>query len=137
MFDRKSPLALLAIAVTLTAAAVTSQTRPLVIARVNVVDVVNGTIAPNRTVTISDRLITSVTPDAAPPAGSEVVNGDGKFLIPGLWDMHAHMQMVGEPWLQLYVANGVTGIRDMGSDVEFILNLRDATSSGRVLGPRI
>jgi imidazolonepropionase-like amidohydrolase len=37
----------------------------------------------------------------------------------------------------LYVANGVTGIRDMGSDVDFILKLRDATASGRVLGPRI
>jgi cytosine/adenosine deaminase-related metal-dependent hydrolase len=51
--------------------------------------------------------------------------------------MHAHMEMTGESWLQLYVANGVTGIRDMGSALDFILNLREASSSARVLGPRI
>jgi hypothetical protein len=51
--------------------------------------------------------------------------------------MHAHIQGNGEPWLQLYVANGVTGIRDMGADLEFILEMREATLSGRVLGPRI
>jgi len=45
--------------------------------------------------------------------------------------------MTGESWLQLYVANGVTGIRDMGSALDLILSLRDGTASGRVLGPRI
>ena len=40
-------------------------------------------------------------------------------------------------WLPLYIANGVTGIRDMGADLDFILDIREATSSGRVLGPRI
>ena len=65
------------------------------------------------------------------------MDGQGKFVIPGLWDMHAHMEMTGESSLQLYVANGVTGIRDMGSALDFILNLREATSSGRTLGPQI
>jgi hypothetical protein len=57
--------------------------------------------------------------------------------MPGLWDMHAHMESSGGSALQLYVANGVTGIRDMGSALDIILELRDATSSGRILGPRI
>ena len=43
----------------------------------------------------------------------------------------------GESALQLSVANGVTGLRDMGSDVDLILKMREATASGRVLGPRI
>ena len=116
---------------------VTPQARTLVITRVNVVDLVDGRIVPNSTVTISGQTITSITQDSAPPARARVVDGSGKFLIPGLWDMHAHMEASGESWLQLYVANGVTGIRDMGSDVDLILNMREATSSGRVLGPRI
>ncbi len=116
---------------------VTSQTRPLAITAVNVVDILDGRILPNSTVTISGKTIVSVTPNGRPPAGAQVVNGQDKFLIPGLWDMHAHMEAAGESWLQLYVANGVTGIRDMGSDVDLILNMRGATSSGRTLGPRI
>ena len=47
------------------------------------------------------------------------------------------MEIAGESWLQLYVANGVTGIRDMGSSLDVILPMREATASGRVLGPRI
>ena len=86
---------------------------------------------------ISGETITSVTPNGAPPADAQVVEGQGKFLVPGLWDMHAHMQATGESWLQLNVANGVTGIRDMGSDLDFIMKMRESTASGRILGPRI
>jgi imidazolonepropionase-like amidohydrolase len=114
-----------------------AQTRPLAITHVNVVDVVTGRILPNSTVIINGSSIASVTAGGAPPANAVVVEGRDKFLIPGLWDMHAHTQMSGEPWLALGVANGVTGIRDMGSDLDFILNMRDATASGKVLGPRI
>ena len=116
---------------------VEAQTRALAITGVNVVDVATGRIAPNNTVTIAGATITGVTQNGAPPAGARVVDGRGKFLIPGLWDMHAHMEMTGEPSLQLYVANGVTGIRDMGSGLDLILRMREATASGRVLGPRI
>ena len=89
------------------------------------------------TVTIRGNTIASVAQNSAPPGDAQIVDGQGKFVIPGLWDMHAHMELSGESWLQLYVANGVTGIRDMGSALDFILNLREATSSGRTLGPRI
>ena len=87
--------------------------------------------------TIRGNTIAGVVQNGAPPAGAQIVDGQGRFLIPGLWDMHAHMEATGESSLQLYVANGVTGIRDMGSALDFILNLRDATSSGRTVGPRI
>jgi hypothetical protein len=119
------------------AVSVVAQTPALAITRVNVVDVVDGKILANRTVTIRGNSIVSITPGGMPPNGAQIVDGQNKFLIPGLWDMHAHTQMTGEPWLQLDVANGVSGIRDMGSDVDFILKMREATSSGRVVGPRI
>ena len=127
-----------AIAAILTGAVIVrSQTPAVAIAHVNVVDVATGQIRPNTTVTINGGTITAVTPNGAPPAGAQIVDGQGKFLIPGLWDMHAHVQFSGAPWLQLYVANGVTGIRDMGADLDYILDMRQATSSGRILGPRI
>jgi hypothetical protein len=138
MGDQTSKIWLLAAAGTLIATvSVAPQTRPLAITRVNVVDVIDGRIVPNATVTISGATITSVTPNGTSPPNARVEDGQGKFLIPGLWDMHAHMEASGESWLQLYVANGVTGIRDMGSQVDLILKMREATSSGRVLGPRI
>jgi imidazolonepropionase-like amidohydrolase len=113
------------------------QTQTLAITRVTVVDVVDGRLMPNSTVAITGGKITSVTPNGRPPAGVRIVDGQGRFLIPGLWDMHAHMEASGESALQLSVANGVTGLRDMGSDVDLILKMREATASGRVLGPRI
>ncbi|MBA2259481.1 MAG: amidohydrolase family protein [Acidobacteria bacterium] len=137
MVKRKGTICLVAVAATFIATvSVTPQTRALVITRVNVADVLDGRILPNSTVTISGNTITSVTGNST-PAGAQVVDGQGKFLIPGLWDMHAHMEASGASSLQLYVANGVTGIRDMGSALDLILKMREATSSGRVLGPRI
>jgi hypothetical protein len=120
-----------------TSVSVTSQAQSVAITRVNVVDVIEGRILPNSTVVISGRTIATVAEGGAVPTGARVIDGLGKFLIPGLWDMHAHIQGSGESWLQLYAANGVTGIRDMGADLEFILGMRDATASGRVLGPEV
>src|SRR5258705_3688972 len=114
-----------------------TRTPPLAITSVSVVDVVDGRIVPNSTVTISGDTISSVGPNGALPADAQVVDGQGRFLIPGLWDMHAHIQGNERAWLPLYLANGVTGIRDMGADLDFILDVREATASGRTLGPRI
>jgi len=129
MVDRKATICLLALAATFIAVvSVAPQTRALAITRVNVIDVVDGRIAPNSTVTIRGKTIASVAQNSAPPGDPQIVDGQGKFVIPGLWDMHAHMEMTGDSWLRLYVANGVTGIRDMGSALDFILNLREAAS---------
>ena len=124
-------------ALLIAAVAAAAQAPPLAITGVNVVDVVGGRIVPNVTVTIRGQTITSVTRNEAPPRGAQVVDGQGKFLIPGLWDMHAHIQGSEAGWLPLYLANGVTGIRDMGADLDRILATREATAAGRVLGPRI
>src|SRR5947208_3162594 len=79
---------------------VTAQTPALAITHVSVVDVVNGRIIPNSTVTIRGGTIAGITQDNTRPTGSRMVDGSGKFLIPGLWDMHAHMEAAGESWLQ-------------------------------------
>jgi hypothetical protein len=69
----------------------------------------------------------------------QVVDGKGKFLIPGLWDMHVHT-VVGrlpELYFPLFIANGVTGVRDMAADLELSKKLRKDIDEGRLMGPRI
>ena len=60
---------------------------------------------------------------------------DGKTLVPGLWDMHTHVTQI--EWAPVYLAAGVTTVRDMGNEFEFITALRDAIASRRALGPRL
>jgi imidazolonepropionase-like amidohydrolase len=75
--------------------------------------------------------------------GTRVVDGTGKFLIPGLWDMHVHtffgtwVPGGEEVTLPLFVAFGVTGVRDMGSELEAIVRARAAIAERRLLGPRM
>src|SRR4029077_9933382 len=59
----------------------------------------------------------------------------GKTIVPGLWDMHTHVTQV--EWAPAYLGAGVTTVRDMGNEFEFLVPLRDAIASGRALGPRI
>lgn len=115
-----------------------AQTRDeLAITGVTVIDTMTGTAIPNRTVMIRDRAIVSITAGEVPPGGAQRLDGRGKFLMPGMWDMHAHHQLTGEASLPVFVATGVTGTRDMGADLNFILALRERTASGELLGPRI
>jgi imidazolonepropionase-like amidohydrolase len=75
------------------------------------------------------------------PRGSQVIDANGKFLIPGLWDMHAHSLTDSryEYAFPLLIANGVTGIREMGSNLppERVNELRQDVLNGTLLGPRI
>jgi len=123
--------------IVITTVTLSAQPQVLALTAVNVVDVVAGRIVPDTTVVVTGDTITSVTQHGIPPGGARVVDGRDKFLMPGLWDMHAHIEGNERAWLPLYVANGVTGIRDMGADLDFILEIRAATASGRTLGPRI
>ncbi len=69
------------------------------------------------------------------PKHASVVDARGKFILPGLWDMHAHFEQV--EWGPIYLAAGVTTVRDCGNEFEFITSVRDAIAQGRGLGPRI
>jgi imidazolonepropionase-like amidohydrolase len=69
------------------------------------------------------------------PQQANIVDAKGKFILPGLWDMHAHFEQV--EWGPIYLAAGVTTVRDCGNEFEFITAVRDAVAQGRGLGPRI
>ena len=69
------------------------------------------------------------------PPSTRVVSTAGKTILPGLWDMHAHVEQV--EWGPIYLAAGVTTVRDCGNEFEFITAVRDAIARGRGLGPRI
>src|SRR5262249_91233 len=71
----------------------------------------------------------------AVPAGATTIDVAGKFVLPGLWDMHAHVEQVEQGIV--YLAAGVTTVRDMGNVLDFITGMRDAIDAGRGLGPRI
>ena len=69
------------------------------------------------------------------PHGAQIVDARGKTILPGLWDMHAHFEQV--EWGPIYLAAGVTTVRDCGNELEFITAVRDAVAQGRGLGPRL
>ena len=109
----------------------------IAITNVTVIDVAGGTQDTPLTVVTKAGQIAAIGRGISIPAGAVRVDGTGKFLIPGLWDMHTHHQATGVELLDLYVANGVVGTRDMGSDADFILPLRDRINRGEVRGPEI
>jgi imidazolonepropionase-like amidohydrolase len=69
------------------------------------------------------------------PDDAERMDATGKYIIPGLWDMHAHYEQV--EWGPIYLAAGVTTVRDVGNEFGFITAIRDANNSGTGLGPRL
>jgi len=121
----------------------------LIIENVGIVDAENGTLRPGMTVEIEIGRIRRLSPAAGSGPSGLVVDGSGKFLIPGLWDMHVHLASKLSPHLHLplVVAHGVTAVRDM-ADCEnpsdrFLACLEDkrswneAVGRGELVGPRI
>ncbi len=90
------------------------------------------TSAPDRMVTIRGNRIERVGPVTTTDAYT--IDGQGRVLMPGLWDMHQHFSEVDG---LLDIANGVTGARDLGNDVEFIAELKKKFESNELIGPRI
>jgi hypothetical protein len=96
------------------ATALNAPSNSIYITHVTVIDTETGKEDRDRTVIISGNRILEIK-DAAHakvPAGAKVVDGTGKYLIPGLWDMHVHRMYLDSTY-PLYIANGVTGVRDM------------------------
>lgn len=101
------------------------------------IDVVTGRRESGLTVITRGDRIATIGRAGAIPRGATRVSGKRKFLIPGLWDMHTHHQGTGAGCLDLFIAKGVVGTRDMGGDADFILPLRERVNAGAVLGPEI
>lgn len=122
-----------------------SSDAPLVLNHVSVVDVRTGTLQPEQTVIIEGNHIAFAGPDKSAKYSrhAQVVNGRNLFVIPGLWDMHVHLVFgdwfpdTEEISLPLFVANGVTGVRDMGSELGIVQGWRNEIEAGRLIGPRI
>ncbi|HVG09263.1 MAG TPA: amidohydrolase family protein [Thermoanaerobaculia bacterium] len=116
------------------------QPKYLVLTHVAVIDATGAPLKPDMTVLIEDDHIARLGKKVRAPAGAKVVDATGKFLIPGLWDMHVHSLYEGRPELlfPMFIANGVTGVREMASTLplEQIAVLRKRIERGEVLGPR-
>ena len=118
---------------------------------VTVIDTRGGSRQNDMTVVISGGLIqwmgksaeSNEKPSVQRPR-ERVIDAEGKFLIPGLWDMHTHIAGINAnpTWARdvlvpLLVANGITGIRDMGGDLDALEAWRRAIKDGTLLGPHI
>ena len=121
-------------------------TRPLVLTHVTIVDVTANepikALKFDQAIVISGNRITAIgqAQNFRAPDGSEIVDAGGRYLIPGLWDMHVHSLVEGRQdyFFPLLIANGVTGVRDMGGTLPFaqISQIRNDINSGKIVGPR-
>ena len=119
----------------------------VIIRHVTVVDVEGAKTVPGQAVVLKGGDIVAVGADAAVAKGwraKQIVEGKGRFLIPGLWDMHVHFgggpDLIEEnrALLPLYVANGITTIRDCSGDLaDQVLAWRGEIADGRLFGPRL
>src|SRR5258705_6969090 len=116
----------------------TSSTQVLVFTHVTVIDATGAEPKPDMTVVIRDGRIAELgrSGKIRPPKGARVVDASGKFLIPGLWDMHVH-EWNKEAFFPLFIANGVTGVRDMFSPLPQIKQWRADVAAGTTIGPHI
>src|SRR5262252_7672098 len=98
-----------------------AQGTPLAFTHVTVIDVEGGRAVPGQTVVVHNGHITAVSEQPAPP-GAHVIDAGGKYLIPGLWDMHVHAALPGvdAQFFPLLLANGVTGVREMFSRMDWL-----------------
>jgi len=116
----------------------------IVITHVTVINPGTSSVQANQTVVIAGDYIISVSNSTnVKISNARLIDATGQYLIPGLWDMHVHSAF-GD-WfpggrdiiLPLFIANGVTGVRDMGGDTLVLLEWRKEISSGQIIGPRM
>ena len=140
---RLAPLAIVvAITVALPTPSVAGAAAQNIVAftHVSVIDARDSVPRRDQTVVVRGNRIIASAParTVRVPASARTIDGRGKFLIPGLWDMHVHTATVGgRALLGLYVTNGVTGVRDMASDWATITGWRGEIARGTLVGPRI
>lgn len=138
-----------AVAAASSAHAAPANPRPdVAITDVSVVDVEHGRLIAPRTVVVSDGRIAAIgaSSEVGVPAGAQRIDGRGRFLIPGLVDMHVHLfnnasHRPPNTWsFPLYVANGVTAIREMAAlpaQIATVNAWRASSADGTLVAPRI
>ena len=117
-----------------------SQPKTYYLTHITVVDVVKGVNMPDMTVAVTGSVISAIASasEIRIPRNAKVTDCKGKFIIPGLWDMHVHLGNATSSALPVFIANGVTGVRDMGTKrFDSIQAWRKDIGSGKTVGPRI
>ena len=122
----------------------------IVLKNVNLVPMTAEKIVHNQTVLIKGKKIVGIgsAKDLSVPPDAEVIEGAGAYLMPGLADMHVHTRDNWDDWLSywpvsplhLYLANGVTTIRNFGPEEgarNYVLGWRDKINNGKLIGPHI
>jgi hypothetical protein len=129
----------------LTAACHKPQSATSAITHVTIIDATGAPPKRNSTILIDHEKISAIGPDSSldVPPGAQIIDATGKYMIPGLADMHIHLMGAGEPTgsrefiLPLLIANGITTVRDMGGDVAQLKKLKSEIDSGAQPGPQI
>jgi imidazolonepropionase-like amidohydrolase len=124
-----------------------SQPKPLAFTHVTVIDATGAGPRPDMTIVIEGNRIADIgkTGTVPLPDQAQLIDATGKYLIPGLWDMHVHHlrdpKWGSEIFLPLFIANGVTGVREMGGpgngDPQLLFERRRQVQEGKLLGPHI
>ncbi len=111
--------------------------QPVVLTHITVIDMTGASPKSDMTIIINGNLITALgkSNKIRVPQNAQVVDARGKFLIPGLWDMHVHLQATTP--FPLFIANGVLGVRHMGGNLKQVYQWREQVRQGKLLAPRI
>jgi imidazolonepropionase-like amidohydrolase len=134
------------LAVCLLASATAMRAQTITIDNVTIVDVTNGRLQPRKTIVIEGNRIARIQNADNATRAAATLDGTGMFVIPGLWDMHVHAHFTNdtarfhatsEVMLPLFIVNGVTGVRDLGSNLEATLSTRDSVAAHHLIGPRM
>ena len=113
---------------------------------VTIVDVATGQLRPRQSIVVEGNRITRIETASAATRAAATLDGTGMFVIPGLWDMHIHafftndtarFHSTSEVMFPLFIVNGVTGVRDLGSHLEATLAARDSVAAHQLVGPRM
>jgi imidazolonepropionase-like amidohydrolase len=107
----------------------------LLIRNATIIDVAAGIATPPRSILIHHGKIAAIGAGIHAPQTARIIDGSGKFVIPGLWDMHVHLTERDQ--LPAYPLYGVTGVRDMGSDFDRVNLWRGEIQQGKLIGPHI
>src|ERR1700676_5293629 len=123
-----------------------AQTDSIAFTHVTVIDATGRPPSPDRTVVVVGDRIQSIGKlgEKKVPKSARIIDASGKYLIPSLWEMHVHFRggpaliPDNEAWLSVFLANGITGVREMGGDIaETVFRWRAEIANGTRLGPRI
>ena len=130
----------------LLASATRSSAQTITIDNVTIVDVSSGQLQPRMAITVEGKRIARVEAASSATRAAATLDGTGMFVIPGLWDMHIHAHFTNDTarfhstsqvMLPLFIVNGVTGVRDLGSNLEVSLATRDSVAAHQLIGPRM